>query len=158
MIVEAGHYALVLALVLSALQACLPLVGAAAASAIATLRAVARLLCVPETLLQAAQRRRYSILRVACYRVAGRADKSADERRRGGEAARRERRDGGRGGRSGVGGAKGVGESGTSGSLPTVMNAIMNAVRPRGVARLDMPVTPDKLWRALQRATPAKAA
>ena len=55
-------------------------------------------------------------------------------------------------------GAKGVGESGTSGSLPTVMNAIMNAVRPRGVARLDMPVTPDKLWRALQRATPAKAA
>ena len=57
-------------------------------------------------------------------------------------------------------GAKGVGESGTSGSLPTVMNAIMNAVRPRGVAQLDMPVTPDKLWRALTLAAgkPAKSA
>jgi carbon-monoxide dehydrogenase large subunit len=50
-------------------------------------------------------------------------------------------------------GAKGVGESGTSGSLPTVMNAIMNAVRPRGVNAIDMPVTPDKLWRALGRAS-----
>ena len=49
-------------------------------------------------------------------------------------------------------GAKGVGESGTSGSLPTVMNAIMNAVRPQGVTHLDMPVTPDKLWRALSQA------
>ncbi len=50
-------------------------------------------------------------------------------------------------------GAKGVGESGTSGSLPTVMNAILNAVRPRGVSQIDMPVTPDKLWRALGGAT-----
>jgi carbon-monoxide dehydrogenase large subunit len=49
-------------------------------------------------------------------------------------------------------GAKGVGESGTSGSLPTVMNAILNAVRPHGVNAIDMPVTPDKLWRALQAA------
>lgn len=56
-------------------------------------------------------------------------------------------------------GAKGVGESGTSGSLPTVMNAIMNAVRPQGVMHLDMPVTPDKLWRALNLAggRPAKS-
>jgi carbon-monoxide dehydrogenase large subunit len=47
-------------------------------------------------------------------------------------------------------GAKGVGESGTSGALPAVMNAIMCAVRPVGVRQLDMPVTPDRLWRALR--------
>ena len=49
-------------------------------------------------------------------------------------------------------GAKGVGESGTSGALPAAMNAIMNAVRGAGVADLDMPVTPDRLWRALRGA------
>ena len=46
-------------------------------------------------------------------------------------------------------GAKGVGESGCSGSLPAAMNAIMNAVRPRGVRNLQMPVTPARLWAAL---------
>jgi carbon-monoxide dehydrogenase large subunit len=46
-------------------------------------------------------------------------------------------------------GAKGVGESGCSGSLPALMNAVMDAVRRRGVGPLDMPVTPETLWRAL---------
>jgi carbon-monoxide dehydrogenase large subunit len=49
-------------------------------------------------------------------------------------------------------GAKGVGESGTSGALPATMNAVMNAVRGAGVADLDMPVTPDRLWHALREA------
>lgn len=49
-------------------------------------------------------------------------------------------------------GAKGVGESGTSGALPAVMNAILCAVRPVGVRHLDMPVTPDRLWRAIRAA------
>jgi carbon-monoxide dehydrogenase large subunit len=49
-------------------------------------------------------------------------------------------------------GAKGVGESGTSGALGATMNAIVNAVRPAGIVDLDMPVTPDKLWRALRDA------
>ncbi len=49
-------------------------------------------------------------------------------------------------------GAKGVGESGTSGALGATMNAILNAVRPAGVDNLDMPVTPDRLWRALREA------
>ncbi|MGB5080409.1 MAG: xanthine dehydrogenase family protein molybdopterin-binding subunit [Burkholderiales bacterium] len=49
-------------------------------------------------------------------------------------------------------GAKGVGESGTSGALGAALNAILNAVRPEGVQDLDMPVTPDKLWRALREA------
>jgi carbon-monoxide dehydrogenase large subunit len=48
-------------------------------------------------------------------------------------------------------GAKGVGEAGCSGSLPALMNAVMSAVRPRGVADLDMPVTPERAWRALNR-------
>ncbi len=49
-------------------------------------------------------------------------------------------------------GAKGVGESGTSGALPAMMNAILHAVRPAGVPDLDMPATPDRLWRALRNA------
>jgi len=49
-------------------------------------------------------------------------------------------------------GAKGVGESGTSGALPATMNAVLNAVRAAGVKDLDMPVTPDRLWRALREA------
>jgi carbon-monoxide dehydrogenase large subunit len=49
-------------------------------------------------------------------------------------------------------GSKGVGESGTSGALGATMNAIIDAVRPLGIKDLDMPVTPDKLWRALREA------
>jgi carbon-monoxide dehydrogenase large subunit len=49
-------------------------------------------------------------------------------------------------------GAKGVGESGTSGALGATMNAILNAVRSAGIADLDMPVTPDRLWRELREA------
>ena len=50
-------------------------------------------------------------------------------------------------------GAKGVGESGTSGALPATMNAILCALRPAGVSQLDMPATPDRVWRALRAAT-----
>jgi carbon-monoxide dehydrogenase large subunit len=51
-------------------------------------------------------------------------------------------------------GAKGVGESGTSGALPATMNAILCALRPAGVRELDMPATPDRVWRALRAARP----
>ncbi len=47
-------------------------------------------------------------------------------------------------------GAKGCGEAGCAGSLPAVMNALVDALRPLGVNHLDMPVTPEKLWRAIQ--------
>jgi carbon-monoxide dehydrogenase large subunit len=47
-------------------------------------------------------------------------------------------------------GSKGVGESGCSGSLPTLSNAVINALRPRGITELDMPYTPAKVWQALQ--------
>ena len=49
-------------------------------------------------------------------------------------------------------GAKGCGEAGCAGSLPAVMNALVDALRPLGVNHLDMPVTPEKLWRAIQAA------
>ncbi len=47
-------------------------------------------------------------------------------------------------------GAKGVGESGCTGSLPALANAMMEALRPFGVDRMDMPFTPEKVWRAMK--------
>ena len=46
-------------------------------------------------------------------------------------------------------GAKGVGESGTTGSTPAVQNAVVDALRPYGVRHLDMPLTPERVWRAM---------
>jgi len=50
-------------------------------------------------------------------------------------------------------GVKGVGEAGTVGALPCVMNAIVDALAPLGVRTLDMPATPERVWRAIQEAT-----
>ncbi len=55
-------------------------------------------------------------------------------------------------------GVKGVGEAGTVGSLPTGMNAVMDALRSAGVARLDMPASAQRVWQALQDARPARRA
>ena len=49
-------------------------------------------------------------------------------------------------------GAKGVGEGGVTGSMPALMNAVMDALRSAGVMQFDMPATPARLWRALQAA------
>ncbi|HYE89456.1 MAG TPA: molybdopterin cofactor-binding domain-containing protein, partial [Terriglobales bacterium] len=46
-------------------------------------------------------------------------------------------------------GAKGVGEAGTVGALPALMNAVNDALAPFGVRHLDMPVTPERVWRAI---------
>jgi carbon-monoxide dehydrogenase large subunit len=54
-------------------------------------------------------------------------------------------------------GAKGVGEAGCHGAMPAVVNAVLDALAERGVAELDMPLTSEKVWRALARA-PARAA
>lgn len=48
-------------------------------------------------------------------------------------------------------GAKGVGESGCSGSLPALVNATVDALRPLGIRHLDMPFTPARLWEAIRR-------
>ena len=49
-------------------------------------------------------------------------------------------------------GAKGVGEAGVTGSMPCLMNAVLDALRPTGVAHFDMPASPLRVWRALQAA------
>jgi carbon-monoxide dehydrogenase large subunit len=49
-------------------------------------------------------------------------------------------------------GVKGVGEAGCVGAPPAVMNAILDALRPRGVTHLDMPATPRRVWEALRGA------
>ena len=54
-------------------------------------------------------------------------------------------------------GVKGVGEAGTVGSLPTAMNAVMDALRSRGVAHIDMPVSAQRVWQALNGAELAAA-
>jgi len=46
-------------------------------------------------------------------------------------------------------GVKGVGEAGTIGSTPAVVNAVMDALAPFGVTHLDMPLRPEKLWKAM---------
>ncbi len=47
-------------------------------------------------------------------------------------------------------GAKGAGESGVAGSLPAGVNAVLDALATRGVKHLDMPMTPQRVWQALQ--------
>jgi carbon-monoxide dehydrogenase large subunit len=47
-------------------------------------------------------------------------------------------------------GAKGVGEAGTVGALPALLNAVNDALAPLGVRHLDMPVTPERVWRAIR--------
>jgi carbon-monoxide dehydrogenase large subunit len=46
-------------------------------------------------------------------------------------------------------GAKGIGESGTIGSTPAVQSAVVDALRPFGVRHVDMPFTPERVWRAI---------
>ena len=49
-------------------------------------------------------------------------------------------------------GAKGIGEAGTVGSLPTAVNAVLDALRPAGVEALDMPLTAQRVWQLLAAA------
>ena len=47
-------------------------------------------------------------------------------------------------------GAKGVGESATVGSPPAIVNAVVDALKPFGVRHADMPLTPSRVWHAMQ--------
>jgi carbon-monoxide dehydrogenase large subunit len=49
-------------------------------------------------------------------------------------------------------GVKGIGETGTIASTPAVYNAVMDALAPLGVKQVDMPLTPNRVWRAIQDA------
>jgi carbon-monoxide dehydrogenase large subunit len=48
-------------------------------------------------------------------------------------------------------GVKGSGQAGCISAPQTVMAAILDALRPAGVSQLDMPATPERVWRALNR-------
>jgi carbon-monoxide dehydrogenase large subunit len=49
-------------------------------------------------------------------------------------------------------GAKGIGESGTIGATPAVHNAVVDALAHLGVRHVDMPLTPERVWRAIEAA------
>ena len=49
-------------------------------------------------------------------------------------------------------GAKGCGEAGTIGSTPAVVNAVVDALSPMGVTDLEMPLSPQRVWAAMEQA------
>jgi len=49
-------------------------------------------------------------------------------------------------------GLKGVGEAGTIAATPAVVNAVLDALAPLGVKELDMPLTTERIWRAIRAA------
>ena len=49
-------------------------------------------------------------------------------------------------------GVKGAGETGTIASTPAVVNAVIDALAPLGITHLDMPLTPERVWRAMNQA------
>ena len=50
-------------------------------------------------------------------------------------------------------GAKGIGEAGTIGSTPAIVNAVVDALSHYGIRHLDMPLTADKVWKAIASAS-----
>jgi carbon-monoxide dehydrogenase large subunit len=55
-------------------------------------------------------------------------------------------------------GAKGVGEAGVTGSMPCLMNAVIDALRQAGVTHFDMPATPQRVWQAIREAKAGRPA
>ncbi|MSQ33532.1 MAG: xanthine dehydrogenase family protein molybdopterin-binding subunit [Dehalococcoidia bacterium] len=55
-------------------------------------------------------------------------------------------------------GAKGIGEAGTIGATPAVVNAVMDALAPFGIRHIDMPLSPERVWRAIQESAKARPA
>jgi carbon-monoxide dehydrogenase large subunit len=53
-------------------------------------------------------------------------------------------------------GAKGIGELGTIGSTPCLVSAVLDALRPVGITHLDMPLTPQRVWRAIREAAASR--
>jgi carbon-monoxide dehydrogenase large subunit len=51
-------------------------------------------------------------------------------------------------------GVKGAGEAGTTGAIPTLANAVLDALSPLGIHQLDMPYTPYTVWSAIRAAAP----
>jgi len=55
-------------------------------------------------------------------------------------------------------GAKGIGEAGTIGATPAVQNAVIDALAHLGVRHIDMPASPQRVWRAVREAAAGKGA
>ena len=49
-------------------------------------------------------------------------------------------------------GTKGCGEAGCAGSLSTIVNAVLDALSEYGITHIDMPLTSERVWRAIQDA------
>jgi carbon-monoxide dehydrogenase large subunit len=47
---------------------------------------------------------------------------------------------------------KGIGEAGTIASTPAVVNAVLDALAPLGIRHVDKPLTPARVWAAIQQA------
>jgi carbon-monoxide dehydrogenase large subunit len=52
-------------------------------------------------------------------------------------------------------GTKGCGEAGCAGSLSTIVNAVLDALSEYGITHIDMPLTPERVWRAIEDAKKA---
>jgi carbon-monoxide dehydrogenase large subunit len=55
-------------------------------------------------------------------------------------------------------GVKGAGEAGCVGAMPAVSSAIADALFPLGIRHLEMPATPERVWRAIQEAKSSASA
>jgi carbon-monoxide dehydrogenase large subunit len=51
-----------------------------------------------------------------------------------------------------------VGEAGVTGSMPCLMNAVIDALRQAGVTHFDMPASPQRVWKAIREAKAGKPA
>ena len=49
-------------------------------------------------------------------------------------------------------GVKGCGEAGAAGAPPAVVNAVVDALKEFGVKHIDMPLTPERIWRTINNA------
>jgi carbon-monoxide dehydrogenase large subunit len=55
-------------------------------------------------------------------------------------------------------GTKGCGEAGCAGSLTTIVNAVIDALSEFGVGQIEMPLTPERVWRVIHDARKSKVA
>jgi aerobic carbon-monoxide dehydrogenase large subunit len=55
-------------------------------------------------------------------------------------------------------GVKGIGEAGTIGSAPAAINAVCDALSPYGIVDMEMPATPERVWRAVTAARASQEA
>ena len=55
-------------------------------------------------------------------------------------------------------GVKGIGEAGSIGSTPAIQNAVVDALAHLGVRHVDLPCTPERVWRAIREAGTAGSA